>query len=520
MLSTVFSSAVLGIDAYPVEVEVDIANGLPKFNIVGLPDTACRESADRVRAAIKNSELPFPTKKITVNLAPADLKKEGSAFDLAIAIGILVANETISAESVADKIFCGELALDGKLRGVPGILPRAVCLHESGVKKGFVVPYVNAREAICVKGLSIYPAKSLFQVVQFLKGEKAISVEEFEKNGRWEPGGAGRCSVSLPHWLDFGDIKGQSHAKRGLEIAAAGGHNVIMIGPPGAGKTMLAKRIPTILSSITFEEAIETTKIHSVAGFLSHQSIILEIRPFRDPHHTISDAAMVGGGKYPKPGEVSLAHHGVLFLDELAEFRRNVLEVLRQPLEEGKITISRASSTLTLPARFMLVAAMNPCPCGYFTDPKKECHCSTVQIKNYMSKVSGPLLDRIDIQLEVPCLKAGEITEKASGEPSANIRGRVEKARKRQRERYDAEKIACNAELEPRLVEKHCRATEEGTNLLKMAIQELGFSARAYHKSLKVARTIADLEESEAIEAAHVSEAIHYRSLDRNIWFR
>lgn len=505
MLAIIHSSTVVGIDAFTVAVEVDISNGLPAFNIVGLPDTACRESADRVRAALKNSGFAIPSKKITVNLAPADLKKEGAGFDLAIAVGILAADEIIEIGSVQKKIFCGELSLDGSLRPVAGILPRAVSLHVEFPGHEFVLPYANAQEALCVEGLSVLAAKDLAEVVAVLKGGARPAVSR-------EVGAA-----DSSHALDFADVRGQHHAKRGLEIAAAGSHNVLMIGPPGAGKTMLAKRMPGILSDISLEEAMEATKIHSVAGLLAGTRALLNKRPFRAPHHTISDAAMIGGGPQPKPGEVSLSHHGVLFLDELPEFKRHVLEVLRQPAEEGIVTISRVNSTLTFPARFMLISAMNPCPCGYFGDPKKECQCSPLQVKAYLSKISGPLLDRMDIQLEIPALKIEEMTsDSPSAEASRDIKARVESARLIQKKRYEGQKYSFNAELEARQVEKFCSATKEGKQILRTAIRELGFSARAYHKTLKVARTIADLEESTLIQPQHIAEAVGYRVLDRN----
>lgn len=514
MLSKVRSSAVLGIEAFPVEVEVDISSGLPGLHIVGLPDTACKESADRVRSAIKNTGLAFPTKKVTVNLAPADLKKEGSAYDLAIAVGILTASEQVLQQRVSEYVYCGELALDGRLRPVHGILPRAASLI-GPAGSAIVLPCDNAPEAQCISGVKVIAAASLKEIVDLLKdGVMPPLPDPVTVGAPTEP------SAPPSEKLDLSDIKGQAYAKRALEIAAAGGHNVLMIGPPGSGKTLLAKCIPSILSDISFSEAVETTKIHSVAGLLPARASLLSKRPFRDPHHTISDIAMIGGSSHPKPGEVSLAHNGVLFLDELAEFRRNVLEVLRQPLEEGRVTISRINSTLTFPARFMLVAAMNPCPCGYYTDPKRDCHCSPIQIKNYLSKVSGPLLDRMDIQIEVASLKVHEITATQPAETSETVRLRVAGARRVQSRRYAESKgrVRFNADLEAHQVEKHCRPTDEGLQLLKMAIQELGFSARAFHKTLKVARTIADLEGGTTINASHVAEAIHYRTLDKNIW--
>lgn len=507
MLAKVESKTVCGIEAKKVEVEVDISGGLPHFAIVGLADTAVKESRDRVISAIKNSGFKFPPKRITINLAPADLKKEGASFDLPIALGILIANGELEQREVDGKIFCGELSLDGKLRPIDGALPIAIELSKNS-KFDFVLPYDNAKEAAIVQGIKVYPVKNLYEVLQFLKGNFKIEPQEVSLNDIW--------NSSCESNLDFSDVKGQWHVKRGLEVAAAGGHNVLMIGPPGAGKTMLAQRLPSILPEISFEEALETTKIHSVAGLLNCQNFLVSKRPFRMPHHTISYAGLVGGGSALRPGEISLAHNGVLFLDELPEFRRDALEALRQPLENGEITISRVSSTLKYPAKFMLVAAMNPCPCGYFTDPKKQCHCTPPQIQHYLSKVSGPLLDRIDIHLEVPSVRYKELSQKSSGESSKAIRERVNNARAIQKERYKDLGIFCNAHLNSKGIERFCQIERDAQELLKLAILEIGFSARGYDKVLKIARTIADLSGSETIAAEHISEAINYRSLDRN----
>lgn len=507
MLAKIYSAAVLGIDAYIVEVEAHLESQLPAFSTVGLPDSAVRESRERVNAAIKNSNLPFPQKRITINLAPADVKKEGSAYDLPIAIGILAASGIVSQDHLDDYVLLGELSLDGSLRPIRGALPIAVEISKN-LHKGMVVPVENASEAAMAQDIKVYPVGSLSEAVAFFNSE--ISIEPFQVSL------AEIFSSSRHYTIDFQDVKGQEHVKRALEVAAAGGHNIIMIGPPGSGKTMLAKRFPTILPDLTLAEALETTKIHSVAGLLPSHTPLIATRPFRSPHHTISDAGLIGGGQVPRPGEVSLAHHGVLFLDELPEFKKNVLEVMRQPLEDGVVTISRAALSLTYPAQFMLSSAMNPCPCGYATDPTHECSCTPQQIQKYLSRISGPLLDRIDIHIEVPTVKYSELSSDQVGESSKTIRMRVENAREIQLNRFkDKKHIFCNARMESKDIRQYCQIDQQGEELLKMAITKLGLSARAYDRILKVARTIADLENSETIKPQYISEAIQYRSLDR-----
>jgi magnesium chelatase family protein len=506
MLANVLSCAVLGIDAFLVEVEVDITRGLPAFATVGLPEAAVKESKDRVKAAIKNAGYRFPLDRITVNLAPADMKKEGSGFDLPIAVGILVAQGTIRSSILKDYLIMGELSLDGRIKPVRGALSMAMAAKDLGLK-GLILPQENATEAAVVKGIEVLGAKDLVEVVRFLNGEIQLEPQEVDVESLFSQG--------EQYDVDFRDVRGQHHAKRALEIAAAGGHNVIMIGPPGSGKTMLARRLPTILPRMTFEEAIETTKVYSVAGLLPEKRALISVRPFRAPHHTISDAGLIGGGAIPKPGEVSLATNGVLFLDEFPEFRKNVLEVLRQPMEDGHVTISRAASSITYPARFMLVAAMNPCPCGYYGDPNRTCTCTLPQLLRYRSRISGPLLDRIDLHVEVPALRYRELAGEDPQEGSEEIRQRVDRAREIQRRRFEKLKIHCNAQMTTRHIRKFCQIDDQSRKLMEMAVDKLGMSARAYGRILKIARTIADLEGSLEIKVHHVSEAIQYRCLDR-----
>jgi len=507
MISKIFSSAVVGIDAYIVEVEVDISQGLPSFSTVGLPEGAVRESKERVKAAVKNSGYHFPSDRITVNLAPADIRKEGSAFDLPMALGILSATGLFPQSACSGYLFLGELALDGLVRPVRGVLPMAVTAKEMGLE-GIFLPRENAPEAAVAGGVRIYPVTALHQVVEAVMGVSGIP--PFET-------GPGEFPTALRPDLDFRDVRGQENAKRALEISAAGGHNLVMIGPPGSGKTMLAKRLPTILPPMSFEESLETSKVYSVMGLMPDGCGLITTRPFQSPHHTISDAGLIGGGQSPRPGQVSLAHNGVLFLDELPEFRKNVLEVLRQPMEDGRVTISRASSTVTYPADFMLVAAMNPCPCGFLGDPKRECRCSMVQVQRYRSRISGPLMDRIDLHLEVPAVPYRDLSETRDGASSAEMSARVMKAREIQIRRFHGSGIHDNAGMSNRQIKEFCPIDSESGLLLERAMDRFGLSARAHARILKISRTIADLEGAPDIRAPHVAEAIQYRSLDRRM---
>lgn len=510
MLTKIYAAALQGIDAQIVTIEVNCTQGI-QFFMVGLPDAAVKESHQRIISALSHNNLKFPRRKVVVNLAPADIKKEGSAYDLPIAIGLLAANEEIKSFKFKDYLIMGELSLDGSILPIKGALPIAIMAKQEGYK-GFILPKQNASEAAVVDGLDVYGVENITEVVAFFKDEQQLQIVEIDTKAEF-------YDKQQLFDIDFEDVKGQENVKRAFEVAAAGGHNLIMIGPPGSGKSMLAKRIPTILPPLTLDEALETTKIHSVAGRMGDTGALITRRPFRSPHHTISGVALVGGGTYPQPGEISLAHNGVLFLDELPEFSRSVLEVMRQPLEDRKITISRAKNTVEYPAGIMLVASMNPCPCGYYNHPTKECICSEGAVTRYLNRISGPLLDRIDIQIEVIPVEFEKLSSKTKGESSAVIRERVMKAREMQTKRFvDTPGVYCNAQMNSRLLNKWALPDKDSISMLKIAMERFNLSARAYDRILKVARTIADLEGSDVVKSYHIQEAITYRNLDRGNW--
>ncbi len=506
MVVNLKSMGLFGIDAFPVSVETDISKGIPSFDIVGLPDASIKEARDRVRAAICNCGFEFPKNKIIINLAPADIKKIGSIYDLPILISLLLASGAVSFDT-ENSAFIGELSLGGEVRSVDGVLPMAIEAKKRGCKT-FYVPDTNAREGAVVKGLDVIPVKNIGQLMLHLKGKRPIPPSLPVQN----------TNEKIFTGLDFADVKGQFEAKRALEIAACGGHNVLLIGSPGTGKSMLAKRMPTILPDMTFEEMIETSKIHSIAGIIPHNTSLVTERPFRSPHHTVSAAGLTGGGSIPHPGEISLAHNGVLFLDELPEFNRNTMEILRQPIEDGTVTISRVNATLTYPCSIMIIAAMNPCPCGYFGHPTKKCTCSQKAVSQYLSRVSGPLLDRLDIHVEVPPLEFGEISSSEKSESSAEIKKRVDRVRKIQTERFRGTGILCNAAITPGLLNEVCPMDDSARSTLESSFDKMGLSGRAYDRILKVARTIADMDNCEVIKREHIFESIQFRTLDSKYW--